>query len=343
MQYAAPTPDEKRHHYLLRFWPALPGWGGMAVLDRSWYGRVLVERVEGFATKAEWRRAYGEINDFERALADDGHDPRQVLAAHLRRGAARALQGARAGPAEAWKLTDEDWRNREKRAEYEAAIEEMVERTTTEWAPWTLVEADSKRYARVKVLETVIDAIEAKLAVLALAVGFARLLLRRASCARAFALAPLVLLAGACVAQARRRRAGRGSAAPAAGVAHDEPAHHAEADDQRAADDEQRVAPGLAVVRASAAAASASASGAAGGSGPKAPDWAPAGAARARTSSVVMRAMPSRHGRRQGSQAGAPVNAQCEPANRPPHVTSRTAISATSPTRRRRCPNRCAA
>ena len=92
--FAAPTFDEKRHHFLCRFWPALPGWGGMAVLDRSWYGRVLVERVEGFATEEEWRRAYGEITDFERDARRRGDDPRQVLAARLRRRAARALRDA---------------------------------------------------------------------------------------------------------------------------------------------------------------------------------------------------------------------------------------------------------
>ena len=162
-QYSAPTPDELRHHWLWRFWPALPGWGGMAILDRSWYGRVLVERVEGFASGDEWRRAYGEINDFERLLADEGTvlvklwlhiSPEE----QLKRFEARADD-----PLKAYKLTDEDWRNRGKHLAYAEAIEEMVDRTGTEWAPWTLVEADSKRFARVKVLETVIAAAEAGL------------------------------------------------------------------------------------------------------------------------------------------------------------------------------------
>jgi polyphosphate kinase 2 (PPK2 family) len=161
---AAPTHDEKRHHYLWRFWPLLPGWGGMAVLDRSWYGRVLVERVEGFASEPEWRRAYGEINEFERSLALEGMilvkfwmhvSPEE----QLRRFEARA-----GDPLKQWKLTDEDWRNREKRPAYDAAVEEMVERTDTEWAPWDLVEADSKRFARVKVVETVVARVEAALA-----------------------------------------------------------------------------------------------------------------------------------------------------------------------------------
>jgi AMP-polyphosphate phosphotransferase len=161
-QFAAPTYDEKRHHWLWRFWPALPGWGGMAVLDRSWYGRVLVERVEGFATDEQWRRAYEEIRDFERSLVAEG----MVLVKfflhisdeeQLKRFEKRAKD-----PLKAWKLTDEDWRNRKRRADYVAAVEDMVAETSTDEAPWTLVEADSKRYARVKVAETVNAAIEAR-------------------------------------------------------------------------------------------------------------------------------------------------------------------------------------
>ena len=157
---AAPTYDEKRHHWLWRFWPLLPGDGGMAVLDRSWYGRVLVERVEGFATKPQWRRAYGEIEDFEGMLIAEG----MLLvkfwlhvsdAEQLKRFEARAKD-----PLKAWKLTPDDWRNREKRADYEAAVEDMLERTERA-APWHLVEADSKRYARVKVAETVVAEVEA--------------------------------------------------------------------------------------------------------------------------------------------------------------------------------------
>jgi polyphosphate kinase 2 (PPK2 family) len=156
--YAAPTPDEKRHHWLWRFWPALPGWGGMAVLDRSWYGRVLVERVEGYATEEEWRRAYGEIDDYERMLAADG----MVLVKlwlHVSAEEQLARFEARAkNPLKAWKLTPDDWRNREKRPQYCEALEDMFEHTDTEAAPWHLVEADSKRWARVKVIETVIAA-----------------------------------------------------------------------------------------------------------------------------------------------------------------------------------------
>jgi polyphosphate kinase 2 (PPK2 family) len=159
-QFAAPTPDEKRHHYLHRFVPALPGWGGMAVLDRTWYGRVLVERVEGYATEDQWRRAYDEIDAFERTLADEG----MILAKlFLHLSDAKQLQRferRRDDPLTAWKLTDEDWRNRGKRDAYVAAIEEMFERTDTERAPWRIVPADSKRYARVQAMREVIAAIE---------------------------------------------------------------------------------------------------------------------------------------------------------------------------------------
>jgi polyphosphate kinase 2 (PPK2 family) len=159
-QFSAPSDDEKRHHYLHRFVPSLPGWGGMAVLDRTWYGRVLVERVEGLASEEEWQRGYDEINTFERMLADDGmvfvklwmhiSDSKQLKRFKKREG----------NPLKAWKLTGEDWRNREKRPAYEEAVEEMLERTDTEWAPWTVVPAESKRYARVFVMERVIEALE---------------------------------------------------------------------------------------------------------------------------------------------------------------------------------------
>jgi polyphosphate kinase 2 (PPK2 family) len=162
VQYAAPTPDEKRHQYLLRFSAALPGWGGMAVLDRSWYGRVLVERVEGFATKAEWKRAYREINDYERALCDDGMILVKLFLHLSDQEQLKRFKAREKNPLKRWKLTDEDWRNRSKRPQYEAAIEEMVERTSTDHAPWHLIEAEDKRYARVKVIETVCEAIETR-------------------------------------------------------------------------------------------------------------------------------------------------------------------------------------
>jgi AMP-polyphosphate phosphotransferase len=159
-QFAAPTSDEKRHHFLGRFWPALPGWGGMTVFDRSWYGRVLVERVEGFAGEEQWRRAYEEIEAFERGLAEEG----AILAKFwLHISAAEQLkrfEARESDPLKTWKLTDEDWRNREKRPQYEAAVEEMLERTDKPHAPWRVVPAESKRFARVEVVRLVNEEIE---------------------------------------------------------------------------------------------------------------------------------------------------------------------------------------
>ncbi|MFF4985815.1 polyphosphate kinase 2 family protein [Streptosporangium saharense] len=159
-QFAAPTYDEKRHHFLWRFWPVLPGWGGMTVLDRSWYGRVLVERVEGFASEEQWSRAYDEIVEFERTLAAEGMimvkfwmhvSPEEQL---------RRFEDRAGDPLRVWKLTDEDWRNRDKRPQYEAAVEEMLARTDQPQAPWHVVPGDDKRLARVVVAETVCAAIE---------------------------------------------------------------------------------------------------------------------------------------------------------------------------------------
>ena len=160
VQFAAPTPDEKRHHYLHRFTPALPGWGGMAIFDRSWYGRVLVERVEGFATEQEWQRAYDEINGFERLLADDGMIFVKLFL-HISDGEQlKRFERRKRDPLKAWKLTDEDWRNRGKRQAYEQAIADMLERTDTDSARWHVVPAESKRYARTRCMELVIEAIE---------------------------------------------------------------------------------------------------------------------------------------------------------------------------------------
>jgi polyphosphate kinase 2 (PPK2 family) len=162
VQFAAPTHDEKRHHFLWRFWPFLPGWGGMAVFDRTWYGRVLVERVEGFASQEEWTRAYDEINNFERGLADEGMVLVKFWLHISSEEQQKRFEKRNKDPLKSWKLTEEDWRNREKRDQYEQAVEDMVARTSTEpHAPWHLIPADSKRYARVAVIETVISEIEA--------------------------------------------------------------------------------------------------------------------------------------------------------------------------------------
>jgi polyphosphate kinase 2 (PPK2 family) len=162
-QFAAPTSDEKRHHFLWRFWPVLPGWGGMAVLDRSWYGRVLVERVEGFASEEEWRRAYDEIVEFERSLVLESMVLIKFWLHISAEEQLRRFERRVGDPLRAWKLTPDDWSNREKRPAYEAAVEEMLERTDRDPARWQLVEAESKGYARVKVVETVIAEIEAAL------------------------------------------------------------------------------------------------------------------------------------------------------------------------------------
>jgi AMP-polyphosphate phosphotransferase len=161
VQFAAPTHDEKRHHFLWRFWPSLPGWGGMAVFDRSWYGRVLVERVEGFATREQWLRAYDEINSFERTLADEGMILIKFWLHISGDEQMKRFKRREKDPLKSWKLTEEDWRNREKRDEYKQAVEDMVARTSV--APngrWHLIPAESKRYARVAVIEAVIAEIE---------------------------------------------------------------------------------------------------------------------------------------------------------------------------------------
>lgn len=159
--FAAPSHDEKRHHFLHRFWPALPGWGGMAVLDRSWYGRVMVERVEGFATKKQWKRAFDEINSFERTLWDEGMVIVKIWMHISDAEQLSRFERRRKDPLKAWKLTDEDWRNRDKRGAYEEAVEEMLERNDTEFAPWTVIAGESKRQGRVSVLRATIAAAEA--------------------------------------------------------------------------------------------------------------------------------------------------------------------------------------
>lgn len=159
-EFAAPSERERRHHFLWRFWPDVPGWGGMSIFDRTYYGRVLVERVEGLARKHEWRRAYREIVEFERALHEEGAI---IVKLWLHISAKEQLSrfNARAhDPLKAWKLTDDDWRNREQRDAYERAIRDMLHETDHPAAPWTLVSGESKSYARVAVIEAVISALE---------------------------------------------------------------------------------------------------------------------------------------------------------------------------------------
>ena len=161
---AAPTEEERAHHYLWRFWRNIPREGRVTVFDRSWYGRVLVERIEGFATQKEWMRAYGEINDFEAELVGHGIVLKKFWI-HITPEEQEARFKARAeSPLKSWKLTEEDWRNRDRWAAYERAVSDMVERTSTQMAPWALIEGNDKRFARVRVLEEVCDALERALA-----------------------------------------------------------------------------------------------------------------------------------------------------------------------------------
>jgi AMP-polyphosphate phosphotransferase len=162
-EFAAPSSDAKRHHFLWRFWPALPGWGGFAVFDRTWYGRVLVERVEGFATEAEWRRSYKQIVEHERMLTDEGMVLIKLWMHISGKEQLKRFEARRDDLLKSWKLSDDDWKNRGRRKEYKAAAEEMFERTDSDHAPWHIVPAESKHYARVHVLETVIKAIESGL------------------------------------------------------------------------------------------------------------------------------------------------------------------------------------
>jgi AMP-polyphosphate phosphotransferase len=165
-QFGPPSPDERRHHFLHRFSAALPGWGGMAVLDRSWYGRVLVERVEGLATEAEWRRAYPQIVQWEAGLATEGTLLVKLWLHISEDEQLRRFRARERDPLKRWKLTGEDWRNLSHRADYEEAVEEMLVATDHTAAPWHVVAAESKRYARVKVLEIVISTIEDALSAL---------------------------------------------------------------------------------------------------------------------------------------------------------------------------------
>lgn len=154
---AAPSDEEKAHHYLWRFWRHLPRAGHITIYDRSWYGRVLVERVEGFAADADWRRAYSEINRFEEQLVDSGVILLKFWLHISQDEQLRRFKDRENVPYKQYKITEEDWRNREKWPQYKEAVNEMVVRTSTKHAAWTLVEGNDKPYARLKVLSTICD------------------------------------------------------------------------------------------------------------------------------------------------------------------------------------------
>ncbi len=164
IQIAAPTDEEAAHNYLWRFWRHLPRAGRVTIYDRSWYGRVLVERIEGFARTREWQRAYAEINDFEAQLVERGIVLLKFWLHITPDEQLRRFKEREQIAYKAWKLTDEDWRNRERWADYELAVNDMVERTSTRQAPWTLIEANDKRHARIQVLRTICERLEAVLA-----------------------------------------------------------------------------------------------------------------------------------------------------------------------------------
>ncbi len=160
---AAPEGEDKTHHYLYRFWRRLPPTGHIAIFDRTWYGRVLVERVEGFAKSEEWQRAYREINEFERGLTDFGTivfkfwlhiSPEEEL---------RRFEARSNTPYKAWKLTPEDWRNRQKWDAYHAAVNEMLLKTSTLNAPWTVVPSEDKHFGRIFTLRTIVEKLEQEL------------------------------------------------------------------------------------------------------------------------------------------------------------------------------------
>ena len=158
---AAPTDEERAHHYLWRFWRHLSRAGRINIFDRSWYGRVLVERVEGFAAEDEWRRAFAEVNEFEEQLTDHGILLVKYWVHITKDEQLERFKAREETPHKRWKLTEEDWRNREKWDDYDLAVNDIVERTSTHSAPWVLVEGNDKRFARIKVISTFCDRLEA--------------------------------------------------------------------------------------------------------------------------------------------------------------------------------------
>jgi polyphosphate kinase 2 (PPK2 family) len=155
---AAPNEIERQQHYLQRFWSRMPERGHLAVFDRSWYGRVLVERVEGLAPQRDWMRAYREINEFERQLVDSGTRVIKIFLHVSHDVQFERLRERLRTPRKRWKLTYEDFRNRERRADYDTAVADMLEKTSTDVAPWSVIAADHKLYARVETLRCIADA-----------------------------------------------------------------------------------------------------------------------------------------------------------------------------------------
>jgi len=157
---ASPEPHEKSRHYLWRFWTRLPKTGHIAIFDRTWYGRVMVERLEGFCSQNDWQRAYNEINEFERELKDWGAVIIKFWVQIDKDTQLARFKDRENTPEKRWKITDEDWRNREKWDQYEDAVNEMLHRTSTDFAPWYILESNNKYYARIKALKIVIREIE---------------------------------------------------------------------------------------------------------------------------------------------------------------------------------------
>jgi polyphosphate kinase 2 (PPK2 family) len=159
---SAPTPEEKDHHYLWRFWTRLPGNGEINIFDRSWYGRVLVERVEGFCTEGEWQRAYDEINAFEAEQVDDNTTIVKLFVHVTQEEQDRRFAERVENPWKRWKTGREDYRNRAKRPEYLKAMHDMFARTNTHWAPWTVIDGNDQKAARIAALEAVVGQLEAR-------------------------------------------------------------------------------------------------------------------------------------------------------------------------------------
>ncbi len=157
---SAPAPHELRYHYMQRFWRKIPQYGQLTIFDRSWYGRVLVERIEGFAKKDEWKRAYDEINGFEKLLTDDRYIMIKFWLHISKDEQLKRFEERQNNPLKRWKITDDDWRNRNKWDSYIEAAEEMLRRTDHAYAPWHVIEGNDKKYARVAILRKTVEHIE---------------------------------------------------------------------------------------------------------------------------------------------------------------------------------------